>query len=739
MAPINRARTRAMSVELGETSDTMSLGSSNEAQVSRATHLPEKYKPEKVEDWMLEDPDDDNPSNRLILSIDFGTTYSAVSYIPLSSHQCDVSSVDIRSIENYPGDRNREEGNQMKKEVPTEMMYPLDPNFRATEGLSRSVAAGAIAVEPGHADANNNDEDDERSRTDAMEVDDTMEYDIPMFSSSSEGFKWGYRMHEAWSNPATHFRQTSKAMNRFKLLLDHSHETQELRKSLRSTLKQLHSMNIIESEVQVIADFLTCLLRHVKSQLRSLRLYDDFQIETVLCVPAIWTQKACRDMQVALLAAMKSAEFKGVDLSGCAIENLFLVSEPEAAAAFILDTDPDIHAGQTFVLLDAGGGTVDANTYTVSQTQPLRLREEAVTPGGGLCGSSYLNEGFRKMLHKRLETEKHYLESGVITLDGIVEHIMMNEFEYKTKRQFDIYDTQKMNERYYCANLQDNHSRGFYDSNIYVRHDQIKAIFTPCLEQIARIMEGQIEAARQIGVCVDKVVPVGGFAGSPSLRGYLERHLRTLSSRIGFEIEFIVRQNNVAAVASGAVLRALNKNNGPKRSIRSSYGIRRDEHYDPKFHKSAKPYRDPVDGLMYVRTIDWVLQQNTELHPVWRCEPFLCEHAFREDEEKFLCQEYLYVSDNATQSHLSLKSPQNRKAEEVGRITVDFTFLRDQLKPKREMRPDGKYVGKKHYRVAYTMVIQVRDRDLRCFAIHKGTVRVRAQINIASAFQPGVK
>ncbi|KAI0433147.1 hypothetical protein F5Y09DRAFT_299802 [Xylaria sp. FL1042] len=729
--------TRAVSVELGERSDTMSSSSSNEAQASRATRLPREDKPERVEDWMLEDTDDDSSSKRLILSIDFGTTYSAVSYVPLSGHLCGVSSVDIRSIENYPGDKNREEGNQMKKEVPTEMMYPLDPKFRAKEKLSRSVTVGAAVTEP-------DEDDDQRSQTYAMETDDTMDYDIPILTSNSEELKWGYRMHEAWSKPATHFRRTSKAMNRFKLLLDHSEKTEVVRKSLRPTLRQLISRNIVESEVQVIADFLTYLLRHVKNQLQSLRLYDDYQMEMVLCVPAIWTQKACRDMQVALLAAMKSAEFKGVELSGCAIENLFLVSEPEAAAAFVLDTDPDIHAGQTFVLLDAGGGTVDANTYTVSQTQPLRLSEEVVSPGGnssrgGLCGSSYLNEGFRKMLYGRLETEKHYLESGKITLDGIVEHIMINEFEYKTKRQFDIYDTQKMTESYYCANLKDDRSKGFWDSCIYVRHDQMKAIFTPCLEQIAKIMEDQIELAREKGVCVDKVILVGGFAGSPSLRGYLERRLRTLSSRIGFDVEWIVRQNNVAAVASGAVLRALNKDNGPRRFIRSSYGIRRDEDHNPKTHKSAKPHRDPVDGLMYVRTIYWVLQQNTELLPVWKCEPFLCVHTFREDEEKFLCQEYLYVSDSATQSHLSLKSPANRKAEEVGRIVVDFTFLRNLIKPIRETTTDGKYVGKKHYRVAYTMVIKVRDRDLRCYAIYEGRVRVRARINIASAFQPGVE
>jgi hypothetical protein len=33
-------------------------------------------------------------------------------------------------------------------------------------------------------------------------------------------------------------------------------------------------------------------------------------------------------------------------------------------------------------LLDAGGGTVDAITYTVDRAYPLRLKTEAVKPGG---------------------------------------------------------------------------------------------------------------------------------------------------------------------------------------------------------------------------------------------------------------------------------------------------------------------------------------------------------------------
>ncbi|XXG98242.1 peptide transporter ptr2 [Hypoxylon texense] len=604
---------------LGREDDPEPSSPEYEGQASRTM-----IEPEHVPDELLIDPDDSSTSKRLIVSVDFGTTYSAVSYIALSENQRvdHINSRDIRSIENYPGDKNPQEGSQMKKEVPTEVMYPLDPQFRSRANLSCPVNTRRSVT--------SSDDEPARNGADAMEIDGTG-YNISMMMSESRDFKWGYRMHEAWGRPATHFKQTSKAMNRFKLLLDQSPATQNVRDNLRSTLKHLISKKIVESEVGVIADFLTCLLRHAKSQLQLLRLYDGFEVEMVLCVPAIWTQKACRDMQMALLIAMKMAEFNGVDPSYDAIENLFIVSEPEAAAAFILDTEPDIQAGETFVLLDAGGGTVDANTYTISQTQPLRLSDEVVEPGGGLCGSSYLNEAFRALLHKRLKAEKQYLERGRITLDGIIEDIIINKFEYITKRQFDLYDDLRVHERYYCANLEDDADKGFWDSEIIVNHDEMRDIFIPCLENIAAIMEDQIVLAMGKGVHVDQVILVGGFAGSPSLHGYLERHLATLSNRLGFDVELFRPRNNansrVTAVASGAVLRALNKENGPGRQIQCSYGIRRDESKGTqKEHRNAKAFRDRAD----------------------------------EDEPRFLCEEHLYVSDSATESHYSLTSRRNK-------------------------------------------------------------------------------
>jgi hypothetical protein len=65
----------------------------------------------------------------------------------------------------------------------------------------------------------------------------------------------------------------------------------------------------------------------------------------------------------------------------------------------------------------------------------------------------------------------------------------------------------------------------------------------------------------------------------------------------------------ITAVASGAVLRAVNKEQGPKRDARSSYGILRREPYEefPE-HTGGSKYYDPHDGLPYINTVDWVLK-----------------------------------------------------------------------------------------------------------------------------------
>ena len=84
-------------------------------------------------------------------------------------------------------------------------------------------------------------------------------------------------------------------------------------------------------------------------------------------------------------------------------DRLQIISEPEAAAIYTLDAlDPhNVKIGDTFVLCDAGGGTVDLISYTVSALKPMLSVDEAASGTGSLCGSTYLNRIFEQYVIAR--------------------------------------------------------------------------------------------------------------------------------------------------------------------------------------------------------------------------------------------------------------------------------------------------------------------------------------------------
>lgn len=283
----------------------------------------------------LTDMEEESPQKRLVIAIDFGTTYSAVSYVAipagLPSELVDPRS--IRSIRNYPEDQNLIPSNHVAAEVPTEVIYPLDRHFRDNIDHLGQVVENEFDDEAFISQSNLGL--GERDQFDA-------DGDISMFTDFSDHFRWGYQVHEALGIPATHSDENNQPLSRFKLLLDNGERTERIRNELNSTLDSLKRKKVVKGSLHVIADFLTPLLEHTQSELRNEGLDESYHREIVLCVPAIWTQKACRDMQTCLAAAMKRANFPGVSIQHNSIDNLFIVSEPEAAAAYMLSNSSQI-------------------------------------------------------------------------------------------------------------------------------------------------------------------------------------------------------------------------------------------------------------------------------------------------------------------------------------------------------------------------------------------------------------
>ena len=107
-------------------------------------------------------------------------------------------------------------------------------------------------------------------------------------------------------------------------------------------------------------------------------------------------------------------------------DRLQIISEPEAAATYALDAlDPhDLKVDDTFVLCDAGGGTVDLISYTVSELRPTLKIDEAASGTGGLCGSTYLNRIFEQLLIAKFGQndgwEDDVIEEASSSLNGVL-------------------------------------------------------------------------------------------------------------------------------------------------------------------------------------------------------------------------------------------------------------------------------------------------------------------------------
>jgi hypothetical protein len=300
------------------------------------------YSGDPPEDVEMEDPDSDTDqqaiSRHFTVSIDFGTTFSSVSFIALDGPETKrhIHPNQICSIEHYPDAPLA--SYEQRREVPTESWYPktaLRNDVGDDEPLKRDTG-----LTPDESSGEDDDSSQLGSQHEIIRIDTPPDSgDDEADDESSKEYFWGYGVQKQLEFPDMN-RAQSRRIAKSKLLLDASPQTAEIRTKLNTTLQVLKKMKVIKEDNDVIADFLEHLFRHTKQQLaRSHGFHVACSVEFVLCVPAIWTRKACRIMQTAMATAISRSGFGAVD-SG-SVDNLFIVSEPEAAAAYVLEADTD--------------------------------------------------------------------------------------------------------------------------------------------------------------------------------------------------------------------------------------------------------------------------------------------------------------------------------------------------------------------------------------------------------------
>lgn len=272
---------------------------------------------------------------RLIISIDFGTTFSTVAYIRMKEEMSpgQVRVEDIICIEDYPGYVSQSYM-PSRQDAPTEIWYSRG------EDTENSDTDEDI---PSDSHDSSNDES-----TDSLPDDSSMnlrEFGTRRYAdkTTSAPRYWGFQVQKEL-NILNVPKSSQRRLARFKLLLDEDSEsTKSVRKELTPILSALQKHKYIKHKDDIFKHYLTDLLQHTRQQIEQRgELETNPLIEFVLCVPAKWPSRGCRRMQEAVRLAVEDAGF-GKEAYDSA-HNLFLVSEPEAAAQFILaEGDTKVH------------------------------------------------------------------------------------------------------------------------------------------------------------------------------------------------------------------------------------------------------------------------------------------------------------------------------------------------------------------------------------------------------------
>ena len=101
---------------------------------------------------------------------------------------------------------------------------------------------------------------------------------------------------------------------------------------------------------------------------------------------------------------MRRAAFEAGLIKEESSNRLELVLEPEAACIACEAEYPALEDGDTFMMLDCGGGTVDITMHRVAQKSPLLL-DEMRSPSGGPWGSTFIDAEFERFVEKLIGEE----------------------------------------------------------------------------------------------------------------------------------------------------------------------------------------------------------------------------------------------------------------------------------------------------------------------------------------------
>ena len=361
------------------------------------------------------------------------------------------------------------------------------------------------------------------------------------------------------------------------------------------------------SPLEAATTFLRLFWQHVEQQIireHSEQTYKLAEKHVVLTVPAVWSDAAKQN-------TFNMAEGAGLGRKDL---NLSTVAEPEAAAIAVLrnrSRAETLEEGDCFIVVDAGGGTVDLTSYMMRKKYPLTLTE-ATVGNGDVCGAVFLEANFRKLL-------RTYLGDQVYdNLDPECEARIIRDFEHGIRRLYDGEGPREYN--IIMPGVPEGTCSQIRSGLLRLSTEELQPVFIPIVQKIERLIRKQLSLLQAQDMWPKAIVLVGGLGTNK----YLAKFLKELYYDIPegddqLPIEILQPEISWESVSTGAVRSELLRTQpsvGPpvdRRIARYNLGLNtRQKWIDGHFNEAQKRF-DEEHGYVAVDCPIWFLHKGDQL------------------------------------------------------------------------------------------------------------------------------
>ncbi|KAI0814498.1 hypothetical protein GGR55DRAFT_700775 [Xylaria sp. FL0064] len=357
--------------------------------------------------------------------------------------------------------------------------------------------------------------------------------------------------------------------------------------------------------VTIISKFLEKVWNHALEAItraRGQQFISTHPFHVVATVPAIWQDYAVQQMELALRKAGILSK-----RPGCAETTFTFVSEPEAAALAAIDAfnrHDVLEPGQTCVIADLGGGTVDLISFRVKSAEPQLLLEEIVEGNGALCGATFLDQAFLTCLEQKMRQKK---QSNKSTKSW--QQLHQRERERITSTVWE----KGIKRRYYDGQLGhriDLGAQGTRRLDVWLPGDDLNDVFNSVYHDISRLIKDQVTSiANKTANLPQFIALAGGFGRCEYIYNKLYEEYK---GRI--EILFESNERPWTAVARGAVLSGVAQVTNQERIhshvSRYSYGWAMCEDFNHRIHDEEDHDIHDVTGRSIARDqMEWIIRR----------------------------------------------------------------------------------------------------------------------------------